>query len=87
VWPDALPYRLLLSPELDKRMDFTNQGHTLGNLVVRDCHPTSRDFAGGLAVVFHEMSHTLSMQQRLALQRQVEKCYLTSAAPGALPTT
>jgi hypothetical protein len=81
VWPDALPYRILLSPELDKRTDFTNQGHALGNLVVLDCHPTSRDFAGGSAVVFHEMSHTLSMQQRLALQRQVEKWYLGSASP------
>jgi hypothetical protein len=81
VWPDALPYRILLSPELDKRTDFTNQGHALGNLVVLDCHPTSRDFAGGSAVVFHEMSHTLSMQQRLALQQQVEKWYLGSAAP------
>ena len=81
VWPDALPYRILLSPELDKRTDFTNQGHALGNLVVLDCHPTSRDFAGGSAVVFHEMSHTLSMQQRLALQRQVEKWYLGSTSP------
>jgi hypothetical protein len=81
VWPDALPYRILLSPELDKRTDFTNQGHALGNLVVLDCHPTSRDFAGGSAVVFHEMSHTLSMQQRLALQQQVEKWYLGSTSP------
>jgi hypothetical protein len=82
VWPDALPYRILLSPELDKRTDFTNQGHALGNLVVLDCHPTSRDFAGGSAVVFHEMSHTLSMQQRLALQQHVEKWYLGNALPA-----
>ena len=82
VWPDALPYRILLSPELDKRTDFTNQAHALGNLVVLDCHATSRDFVGGSAVVFHEMSHTLSMQQRLALQQQVEKWYLGDASPA-----
>ena len=82
VWPDALPYRILLSPELDKRADFTNQAHALGNLVILDCHATSRDFVGGSAVVFHEMSHTLSMQQRLALQHRVEKWYLGDASPA-----
>jgi hypothetical protein len=81
VWPDALPYRVLLSPQLDAGSDFTNQAHALGNLVILDCHPTSRDFVGGSAVVFHEMSHTLSMQQRLVLQQHLEKWYLGNASP------
>lgn len=76
VWPDALPFRILLSPQLDGGSTFTNQATTLGNLVLVGTHPTSRKFAEATGVVFHEMSHALSAQQRLALQQQLEQWYL-----------
>ncbi|NML67401.1 hypothetical protein HHL22_19535 [Hymenobacter sp. RP-2-7] len=82
VWPDALPYRVLLNPQLDAGASFTNKAHALGNLVLLDCHPTSREFVGGSAVVFHEMSHTLSTQQRRALQVSLESWYQHNPSPS-----
>lgn len=76
VWPDALPFRILLSPQLDGGATFTNQATTMGNLVLVGTHPTSRKFAEATGVVFHEMSHALSTQQRLGLQQQLEQWYL-----------
>lgn len=80
VWPDAVPFRILLSPQLDGGKDFTNQAKAMGNLVLVGTVPTSRKFAEGTAVVFHEMSHALSGQQRLQLQQQLEQWYLHSPA-------
>lgn len=82
VWPDALPYRILLNPQLDVGKSFTNKGHAMGNLVLLETHPTSRDFMGGSAVVFHEMSHTLSAQQRRGLQQRMEGWYLHNTSPN-----
>lgn len=87
VWPDALPYRVLLTPQLDVKQGyngliFTNHATAMGNLVLLDCHPESRTFVDGTAVVFHEMSHTLSTQQRLGLQQQLEGWYLHHASPN-----
>jgi hypothetical protein len=81
VWPDAVPFRILLSPQLDAGATFTNQATTMGNLVLVGAHPTSRKFAEATAVVFHEMSHALSAQQRLGLQQQLEQWYLHDAKP------
>jgi hypothetical protein len=86
-WPDALPYRVLLTPQLDVKQGFnglifTNHATALGNLVLLDCHPQSRTFVDGTAVVFHEMSHTLSAQQRLVLQQQIEGWYLHHPSPN-----
>lgn len=80
VWPDALPYRIQLNPQLDAGKEFTNHAWVSGNIVLLDCHPASRDFVGGSAVVFHEMSHSLSAQQRRGLQQQLERWYLGSAS-------
>jgi hypothetical protein len=80
VWPDALPFRILLSPQLDAGKDFTNQAKSVGNLVLVGTLPTSRKFAEGTTVVFHEMSHALSGQQRQQLQQQLEQWYLHSPA-------
>jgi hypothetical protein len=82
VWPDALPYRVLLNAQLDEGKDFTNKAHAMGNLVLLESHPSSRDFVGGSAVVFHEMSHTLSAQQRRALQQRIEGWYLHNPSPN-----
>lgn len=87
VWPDALPYRVLLSPQLDVKQGlggliFTNHATAIGNLVLLDCHPESRTFVDGTAVVFHEMSHMLSAQQRLSLQQQLEGWYLHHPSPN-----
>ncbi|RYY19112.1 MAG: hypothetical protein EOO36_06540 [Cytophagaceae bacterium] len=82
VWPDALPYRIQLNPQLDTGRYLTNHAWVSGNLVLLDCHPASRDFAGGSAVVFHEMSHSLSVQQRQGLQQHLEQWYLRSASPN-----
>ncbi len=86
-WPDELPYRVLLNPQLDGKQSkegkiFTNHATATGNLVLLDCHPVSRAFVDGTAVVFHEMSHTLSVQQRLGLQQQLEGWYLRHASPN-----
>ncbi len=81
VWPDALPFRILLSPQLDAGGDFTNQATTMGNLVLVGTHPASRKFAEATTVVFHEMSHALSSQQRQQLQQQLEQWYLHDAQP------
>jgi hypothetical protein len=87
VWPDALPYRVLLTPQLDAKpgmgdLVFTNHATAVGNLVLLDCRPNSRMFVDGTAVVFHEMSHTLSAQQRLGLQQQLEGWYLHHPSPN-----
>jgi hypothetical protein len=87
VWPDSLPYRVLLSPQLDVNQGFnglifSNHATAIGNLVLLDCHPVSRTFVDGTAVVFHEMSHTLSVQQRLGLQKQLEGWYLHHPSPN-----
>jgi len=82
VWPDNLPYRILLFPQLDQGPDFTNHAWVSGNVVLLDCHPSSRNFAAGSAIVFHEMSHSLSVQQRQRLQQQVERWYLGNASPN-----
>lgn len=73
VWPDALPFRILLSPQLDAGTTFTNQATAVGNLVLVGTHPASRKFAEATTVVFHEMSHALSSQQRQQLQQQLEQ--------------
>jgi|GEM_PF-1230973 len=82
VWPNSLPYRILLSPQLDQGSDFTNHAWVSGNVVLLDCHPTSRKFAAGSAIVFHEMSHSLSVQQRRLLQQRVEGWYLHNPSPN-----
>jgi hypothetical protein len=82
VWPDALPYRVLLSPQLDAGKSFTNKATAMGNLVLLESHPASRDFVEGSTVVFHEMSHTLSAQQRQALQNRIEGWYLHNPSPN-----
>ncbi len=82
VWPDAVPYRILLNPQLDNGTDFTNKASASGNLVLLNCHPSTRDFVAGTAVVVHEMCHSLSVQQRLVLQRQLEGWYLHHASPN-----
>ncbi|WP_310391486.1 hypothetical protein [Hymenobacter sp.] len=82
VWPDAVPYRIQLNPQLDQGKGFTNHATVSGNVVLLDCHPTSRDFVAGSAVVFHEMSHSLSVQQRQRLQQQLQGWYLGSASPA-----
>lgn len=81
VWPDAVPFRLLLSPQLDGGSTFTNQATNVGNLVLVGTHPASRQFADATTVVFHEMSHALSGQQRQHLQQQLEQWYLHGAGP------
>jgi hypothetical protein len=81
VWPDAVPFRILLSPQLDASATFTNQATAMGNLVLVGTHPTSRKFAEATAVVFHEMSHALSAQQQLGLQQQLEQWYLRDGQP------
>ena len=87
VWPDELPYRVQLAPQLDASQDansriFTNHASVSGNLVLLDCRPSSRTFVDGTAVVFHEMSHSLSEQQRRGLQQQLERWYLHHPAPN-----
>jgi len=82
VWPDALPYRIQLSPQLDTGRYLTNHAWVSGNLVLLDCHPSSRDFVGGSAIVFHEMSHSLSVQQRLGLQQRIERWYKSNTSPN-----
>jgi hypothetical protein len=82
VWPDALPYRIQLNPQLDTGRYLTNHAWVSGNIVLLDCHPKSRDFTGGSAVIFHEMSHSLSVQQRRGLQQQLERWYLGHASPN-----
>ena len=82
VWPDAVPYRILLNPQLTDGKDFTNKATVSGNVVVLNCNPASRDFAGGTAVLFHEMSHALSTQQRRGLQQQLEGWYLHHPSPN-----
>lgn len=81
-WPDALPYRVLLNPQLTAGKDFTNKASVVGNLVLLNCQPASRDFLSGTTVMFHEMSHSLSTQQRLALQQHIESWYRQSASPN-----
>ena len=82
VWPDAVPYRIQLSPQLDTGRSLTNHAWMSGNLMLLDCHPASRDFVGGSAIVFHEMSHSLSVQQRLGLQQRIERWYAASPSPN-----
>jgi hypothetical protein len=82
VWPDALPYRVQLNPQLDQSKDFTNHAWVSGNVVLLDCHPIARNFAEGSGVIFHEMSHSLSTQQRRELQQQLEGWYLHHASPN-----
>ncbi|MBD2723395.1 hypothetical protein [Hymenobacter armeniacus] len=87
VWPDNLPYRIELNPQLDGNqsvgnLTFTNHAWVSGNVVLLDCHPKSRSFADGTGVVFHEMSHSLSAQQRLRLQQQLEGWYLRHPSPN-----
>ncbi|GAB3574031.1 hypothetical protein [Hymenobacter daeguensis] len=78
VWPDDLPYRILLNPQLGPGKGFTNKASVSGNVVLLNCHPASRDFVGGSTIMFHEMCHSLSTQQQLALQQQLESWYLHS---------
>jgi hypothetical protein len=85
VWPDALPYRIQLSPQLDTGRFLTNHAWMSGDLVLLDCHPASRDFVGGSAIVFHEMSHSLSVQQRLGLQQRIERWYMANPSPNRRP--
>jgi len=82
VWPDALPYRILLNPQLVPGKDFTNKASVSGNVVLLNCYPASRDFVGGSTIMLHEMCHSLSTQQRLALQQQLEGWYLHNASPN-----
>ena len=80
VWPDNLPYRVLLNPQIAPGQGFTNKACVSGNVVLLNCNPASRDFARGSAVMFHEMCHALSTQQRLGLQQQLERWYLHRAS-------
>ena len=82
VWPDALPYRVLLNPQLGLGSGFTNEASVSGNVVLLNCYPNSRDFVGGSTVMFHEMCHSLSTQQRLGLQQQLEGWYLHNSSPN-----
>jgi len=87
VWPDDLPFRVQLNPQLDVNQGFaglvfTNHATASGNLVLLDCHPISRTFVDGTSVVFHEMSHSLSVQQRRELQQRVEGWYLHHPSPN-----
>ena len=82
VWPDALPYRVLLNPQLTPGSGFTNKASVSGNVVLLNCSPSSRDFVGGSTVMFHEMCHSLSVQQRLGLQQQLAHWYLHNASPN-----
>jgi hypothetical protein len=82
VWPDDLPYRILLNPQLGPGKGFTNKASVSGNVVLLNCYPASRDFVGGSTIMFHEMCHSLSTQQRLALQQQLEGWYLHSPSPN-----
>ncbi|MET4074414.1 hypothetical protein [Hymenobacter sp. UYCo722] len=82
VWPDALPYRVLLNPQLTPGIGFSNKASVSGNVVLLNCSPDSRDFISGSTVMFHEMCHSLSVQQRLGLQQQLEGWYLNSASPN-----
>ena len=82
VWPDSIPYRVLLNPQIAPGQGFTNKAWVSGNVVLLNCNPASRDFAGGSAVMFHEICHSLSTQQRLGLQQQLERWYLRGASPN-----
>ncbi|SFQ26334.1 hypothetical protein [Hymenobacter arizonensis] len=87
VWPDEFSYRIQLNPQLNTSqgvggLTFTNHAWVSGNTVLLDCHPASRNFVDGTAVVFHEMSHSLSAQQRLGLQQQLECWYLHNPSPN-----
>jgi hypothetical protein len=82
VWPDNLPYRVLLSPQLAAGKGFTNKAWVIGNVVLLNCNAGSADFVGGSAVMVHEMCHSLSTQQRLAVQQHLERWYLGSASPN-----
>jgi hypothetical protein len=82
VWPDNLPFRVLLNPQLAPGKGFTNKASVSGNVVLLNCSPASRDFVGGSTVMFHEMCHSLSTQQNLALQQALEGWYLHSASPN-----
>ena len=82
VWPDALPYRVLLNPQLGSGAGFTNLASVSGNVVLLNCDPSSRDFVGGSTVMFHEMCHSLSTQQRRGLQQQLEGWYLHHPSPN-----
>ena len=82
VWPDALPFRIMLNPQLAPGRDFTNKASVSGNVVLLNCAPNSRDFVAGSTVMFHEMCHALSTQQRLALEQQLEGWYLHNPSPN-----
>ena len=82
VWPDALPYRVLLNPRLGPGTGFTNLASVSGNVVLLNRDPDSRDFVGGSTVLFHEMCHSLSTQQRRGLQQQLEGWYLHHPSPN-----
>ena len=81
-WPDALPYRVLLHPQLGPGQGFTNMASVSGNVVLLNCTPHSRDFVDGSTVMFHEMCHSLSTQQRLGLQQQLEGWFLHHPSPN-----
>lgn len=80
--PDALPYRVLLNPQLMPGIGFSNKVSVSGNVVLLNCSPDSRDFGGDSTVMFHEMCHSLSVQQRLDLQQQLEGWHLNSVSPN-----
>lgn len=83
VWPTAVPYRILLNPQPpDQKRAFTNHAWVSGNLVLLDCRPTSRDFVEGSTIVFHEMCHSLSMQQRRDLQIKIDGWYRRQPSPN-----
>ncbi|MCI1188115.1 hypothetical protein MON38_11860 [Hymenobacter sp. DH14] len=82
VWPDALPFRVLLNSQLGPGSGFTNKASVSGNVVLLNCNPASREFVGGSTVMFHEMCHALSTQQRLSLQQQLEGWFLHNASPN-----
>jgi hypothetical protein len=79
-WPDEVPYRILLSPLPGPATTFTNSATVAANIVVLDCHPASTDFVSGSTIMFHEMCHSLSVQQRQELQQQVERWYQSSGS-------
>ncbi|WP_055562632.1 hypothetical protein [Hymenobacter sp. AT01-02] len=81
-WPNEVPYRIMLSPLPGPATTFTNSATVASNIVLLDCHPASTDFVSGSTVMFHEMSHSLSMQQRQELQQQMERWYQHSGSPA-----
>ncbi|MDF7813272.1 hypothetical protein [Hymenobacter sp. YC55] len=82
VWPDELPYRIMLNPLPGQGRFFSTRATVANNTVLLSCYPASRDFVFASALMFHEMSHSLSVQQRLALQQNLDRWYANNKSPN-----